>query len=274
MCALRVVNLSALISNYLLSNKSIKIQDSCLLGPLDPTTKSVGITLLAILSLLVLSHTWQKSKLIIVTPWGINSINLMIHGLAESILKMASVDIELPELHTTHIMTSSNGNIFCVTGPLSGEFTGYRWIPRTKASDASLLMFPLICDSTSGWVNNQEAGDLRGHRAHYAAIVMQTTASEVHASVVAEWPPACLHELLPKDTKMATEENLKWKTFPTWSVFVPQNPFRFETYMEFLNIFVPFKLYFWHEWKKSMLVLGPHGKDKKCSRDKANICNK
>ena len=31
-----------------------------------------------------------------------------------------------------HMMTSSNGNIFCVTGHLCGEFTGLRWIPRTK----------------------------------------------------------------------------------------------------------------------------------------------
>ena len=30
------------------------------------------------------------------------------------------------------MMTSSNGNIFRVTGPLYGEFTGPRWIPRTK----------------------------------------------------------------------------------------------------------------------------------------------
>ena len=33
-------------------------------------------------------------------------------------------------------MTSSNGNIFRVTGPWCGEFTGHRWIPRTKDSDA------------------------------------------------------------------------------------------------------------------------------------------
>ena len=33
--------------------------------------------------------------------------------------------------------TSSNGNIFCVTGNLCGEFTGPRWIPRTKASDVT-----------------------------------------------------------------------------------------------------------------------------------------
>ena len=34
--------------------------------------------------------------------------------------------------------TSSNGNISHVTGHLRGEFTGHRWIPRTKASDAEL----------------------------------------------------------------------------------------------------------------------------------------
>ena len=35
-------------------------------------------------------------------------------------------------------MTSSNGNIFRVTGHLCGEFPGPRWIPHTKASDAEL----------------------------------------------------------------------------------------------------------------------------------------
>ena len=39
------------------------------------------------------------------------------------------------------MMTSSNGNVFRVTGHLCGEFTGFRWIPRTKASDAELWCF-------------------------------------------------------------------------------------------------------------------------------------
>ena len=39
------------------------------------------------------------------------------------------------------IMTSSTGNISLVTGPLWGEFTGHRWIPLTKASDAELWCF-------------------------------------------------------------------------------------------------------------------------------------
>ena len=39
------------------------------------------------------------------------------------------------------MITSSNGNIFRVTGPLCGEFTGHRWIPRTKVRDADLWCF-------------------------------------------------------------------------------------------------------------------------------------
>ena len=39
------------------------------------------------------------------------------------------------------MMTSSNGNIFPVTDAVCGEFTGHRWIPRTKASDAELWCF-------------------------------------------------------------------------------------------------------------------------------------
>ena len=39
-------------------------------------------------------------------------------------------------------MTSSNGNIFRITGPLCVELTGIRWFPLTKASDAELWCFP------------------------------------------------------------------------------------------------------------------------------------
>ena len=39
------------------------------------------------------------------------------------------------------MMTSSNKNIFRVTGILWGEVTGHRWIPLTKASDAEPWYF-------------------------------------------------------------------------------------------------------------------------------------
>ena len=57
--------------------------------------------------------------------------------------------------------------------PLCGEFTGHRWIPRTKASDAELWCFLWSAPEwTVGWVSNREAGDLRRHRAHYDVKVM------------------------------------------------------------------------------------------------------
>ena len=40
-----------------------------------------------------------------------------------------------------HMITSWNGNIFRVTGPLWGESIGHRWIPQTQSSDAELWCF-------------------------------------------------------------------------------------------------------------------------------------
>ena len=66
----------------------------------------------------------------------------------------------------TIMMTSWNGNIFRVTGPLCGEFTGH------KGQWRGALMFSVICVWINGWENNREAGDLRRYRAHYDVIVM------------------------------------------------------------------------------------------------------
>ena len=44
-------------------------------------------------------------------------------------------------IYSDNMMTSSNGNIFRLTGHLCGKFTGPRWLPHTKASDAELLCF-------------------------------------------------------------------------------------------------------------------------------------
>ena len=71
-------------------------------------------------------------------------------------------------IDTKIMMTSSNGNVFRITGHLCGKFSGHRWISLTKASDAELwCFFYLICAQINGWVNNREAGDLRCHRAHF-----------------------------------------------------------------------------------------------------------
>ena len=69
------------------------------------------------------------------------------------------------------MMTSSNGNIFRVTGPLYGEFTGHRRIPLKRLVTRSLDV-SFICAWINGWVKNCEAGDLRPHRARYDVTVM------------------------------------------------------------------------------------------------------
>ena len=46
-----------------------------------------------------------------------------------------------PAFQNRIMMTSSNWNLFRVTGLLWGEFTGHRWIPLAKASEAGLWCF-------------------------------------------------------------------------------------------------------------------------------------
>ena len=68
-------------------------------------------------------------------------------------------------------MTSSNENIFRVTGPLCGARSPVN--SPHKCQWRGLLVFSLICAWINGWVNNHEAGDLRRHRAHYDITVME-----------------------------------------------------------------------------------------------------
>ena len=90
------------------------------------------------------------------------------HELSSGIL---SDDMEIFRITSHFMMTSSNGNIFRVTGHLCGEFTGPRWIPRTKASDAELWCFldlrldKRLSKQSWGWW-------LRRYRAYYDVIVM------------------------------------------------------------------------------------------------------
>ena len=73
---------------------------------------------------------------------------------------------EITKQTSRNMMTSSNGSIFRVTGPVCEEFTGHRWIPRYKSQWRGALVFSLICAWINGWLNNREAGDLRRHHTH------------------------------------------------------------------------------------------------------------
>ena len=67
------------------------------------------------------------------------------------------------------MMTSSNVNIFRVTGHWCGEFTGPRWIPCTKASDAELWCFHWSAPNKRfskqwwGWLFETPSCPLRRH---------------------------------------------------------------------------------------------------------------
>ena len=78
-----------------------------------------------------------------------------------------------------HVMTSSNGSIFRVTGPLCGEFTVPLNSPR-KGQWSGALMFCLICALTNCWVNNWNAGDLGRHRVYYDVTVMKDLSNVIY----------------------------------------------------------------------------------------------
>ena len=67
------------------------------------------------------------------------------------------------------MMTSSNGNIFRITGFCTGNSPVTTGTHRSPANFPhtdrwrGAFMFSLICAWTNGWVNNQDAGDLWRH---------------------------------------------------------------------------------------------------------------
>ena len=68
-------------------------------------------------------------------------LNLTSCGVKQTSIKYRSHNLLRASIHCVVMMTSSNGNIFCVAGHLCMDFTGHRWIPLTKASDAELWCF-------------------------------------------------------------------------------------------------------------------------------------
>ena len=52
-----------------------------------------------------------------------------------------TITFDRRKLRRHNMMTSSNGNIFRVTGPLCGVFTGHRRIPLKRASGAEFWCF-------------------------------------------------------------------------------------------------------------------------------------
>ena len=101
----------------------------------------------------------------------LNKININHHCFNQCLAPNHSLNYNDPVHWSvyTFMATSSNGNIFRVTGPLWREITSHRRIHLTKWPWA--LMFYLIGAWINGWMieNNGDASDLRCHRGtHYA----------------------------------------------------------------------------------------------------------
>ena len=102
------------------------------------------------------------------------------------LMNASECDVKRLLIHdkTTSMMSSSNGDIYRVTGRLCGEFPGHRCITHTKASDAELWYILWSAPWKKGWANNREAGDLIRHHAHYDVIVTSPGYSHLSRYVV------------------------------------------------------------------------------------------
>ena len=114
----------------------------------------------------------HRSREPIITQKPLDAVYLPIYTyiyISQSQSRQHQPSLKIGNVSYTHgMMTSSNGNIFRVTGLLwreavTGEFPSQR--PVTLS---------LICAWINCWVNNREPSDLKRHRAHYDVIWMQS----------------------------------------------------------------------------------------------------
>ena len=93
-------------------------------------------------------------------------------------------------------MTSSNGHIFRVTGPLCGEFTGHRGIPITKRpmTRSFNVFFDLrpnkrLCKQSWCWWFEKSSRSLwRQRNGWYSGIILQCRLNRITFYVNSLWP--------------------------------------------------------------------------------------
>ena len=112
------------------------------------------------------SHHWRKSPMMVLINvcdscgMGNDAWNCIRRRIRSSIQRATVMSLkQWLIVHTSNMMTLSDGNIFCVTGHLCGEFIGHpAQRPVTRSFDVFFDQRLNKC-----WVNNREAGDLRRH---------------------------------------------------------------------------------------------------------------
>ena len=123
-------------------------------------------------------------------------------------------DFVMPEV--SNMITSSNGNTFRVTGHLCGEFTGPRWIPLTKASDAELWCFldlrlnKRLSKQPWGWWFETLSRPLWRHRTGLSRKMPIRTRDILHSS------PRGVRSCLNAETYFHTHGNLKIRHLSCW----------------------------------------------------------
>ena len=133
------------------------------------------------------------------------------------------------------MMTSSNGNIFRITGhfarnsPVTGEFP-------YKGQWGWALIFSLICAWLNGWVNNREACDLRCHRPHYGVTVMASSEVVKTGLAAGVSPDRTKHNWISADLTSAfywhsNKDNCIWNVMNT-NLFTV---FEYETFQKYTH---------------------------------------
>ena len=100
--------------------------------------------------------------------WALNQPSLVLPSVKQSCMSVWSNHTVLRKSYRyneSFMMTSSNGNIFRVTGPLWVDSAQNRPVTRSFG-----VYF--ICTWTNDWTRNRDAGDLRSHRAHSDVTIM------------------------------------------------------------------------------------------------------
>ena len=82
-------------------------------------------------------------------------------------------------------------------------------------------------------------------------ITRQVRLGEVHASVVTEWPPTCLHKLIPRGLQTANKKTLK-KDVPNLINIHPTNPIQVSNLHEFLRRLCMFGIFL---FLKKLIIL-------------------
>ena len=133
-------------------------------------------------------------------------------------------------------MTSSNGNIFRVTGPLWGESIGHRWSPLTKASDADLSCFL--------WFASEQTVDqtIETLVIWDTIVLIMTSLMKIDSKISSEFFfSAAVHEIHMMRTIYAFPY-LQWCTWYSSFAFGDQLPLTI--IMRFVPVFSS-----WHEYK-------------------------